>query len=189
MSFTTIEGLSVRADWITPDEERALLERIDESAWRADLQRRVQHYGWRYDYKARSVDESMRLGPLPDWAEALAERVAREELSAKPAQVIVNEYVPGQGISKHVDCVGCFGPVVLSLSLGSACTMELARDGAPPRSLRLLPRSLLVLSGEARTEWTHAIAGRKSDVVDGVRVARARRVSVTFRTVILRGKR
>jgi hypothetical protein len=54
MSTTDIEGLSVRTDWITPEQERALLERIDASEWRADILRRVQHYGWRYDYKARS---------------------------------------------------------------------------------------------------------------------------------------
>lgn len=189
MTESEIPGLSVRDEWITPDEERALIASIDASEWRADLQRRVQHYGWRYDYKARSVDESMRLGPLPEWAEALAARIEREGISAKPEQVIVNEYVPGQGISKHVDCVGCFGPVVLSLSLGSACAMELAREGREKVAIKLTARSLLALEDEARTEWTHAIPGRKSDVFDGLRAPRGRRVSVTFRTVKLRSHR
>jgi len=27
----------------------------------------VQHYGYRYDYKARTIDHSMRLGELPQW--------------------------------------------------------------------------------------------------------------------------
>jgi alkylated DNA repair dioxygenase AlkB len=67
--------------------------------------------------------------------------------------------------------------------------MELEREGAERRSLRLPPRSLLVLAGEARTAWTHAIPARKSDVVEGARVARGRRVSVTFRTVQLRAER
>lgn len=48
----------------------------------------------------------------------------------------------------------------------------------------LAPRSLLVLSGEARFNWTHGIPARKSDVIDGKKIARGRRVSLTFRTVI-----
>lgn len=184
-----IDGLRLIDEWISADEASSLLAAIDGEAWRADLSRRVQHYGWRYDYRARSIDASMRLGPLPPWAEALADRVEREGLSARPEQVIVNEYEPGQGIAAHVDCVPCFGPVVLSLSLGSACTMDLRRDGAAPRAITLAPRSLLALSGEARLAWKHGIAARKSDVIDGVRVARGRRVSVTFRTVTIEGER
>ena len=34
-------------------------------------------------------------------------------------QAIVNEYEPGQGIAPHVDR-DCFGPVVATVSLGSA---------------------------------------------------------------------
>ena len=47
----------------------------------------------------------------------------------------------------------------------------------------LPPRSLLLLSGEARYEWTHAIAPRATDVVDGEVRARGERVSLTFRSV------
>lgn len=186
MTDASIEGLSLFERWLDDAPARALVEAIDAMPWREDLARRVQHYGWRYDYKARSIDPSMKLGPLPSWAKSLAERIQREGLSAEPEQVIVNEYLPGQGISAHIDCVPCFGPVVLSLSLGSACTMDL-RDtdalSAPVRSVRLEPGSMLVLAGAARTRFSHAIAGRKSDIVDGKRIARQRRVSVTFRTI------
>lgn len=186
MTEANIDGLSVLERWLDEASQRSLVEAIDAMPWRDDLARRVQHYGWRYDYKARSVDASMKLGALPPWAKSLAERIALERLSAEPEQVIVNEYLPGQGIAAHIDCIPCFGPVVLSLSLGSACTMDL-RDtdalSAPVRSVRLEPGSLLVLDRAARTRYSHAIAGRKTDMVDGVRVARHRRVSVTFRTI------
>ncbi len=187
MISTQIEGLSVLERWLDEASSRSLLSEIDAMPWRDDLARRVQHHGWRYDYKARSVDASMKLGPLPSWAKALSERVARAGLSAEPEQVIVNEYLPGQGISAHIDCLPCFGPVVLSLSLGAACTMDLRdTEAASPQthSVRLEPGSMLVLAGAARTRFTHGIAARKTDVVDGVRVPRARRVSVTFRTIL-----
>jgi alkylated DNA repair dioxygenase AlkB len=47
----------------------------------------------------------------------------------------------------------------------------------------LEPRSLLILSSEARYEWTHEIPARKSDEVNGVKQPRARRISLTFRTL------
>jgi alkylated DNA repair dioxygenase AlkB len=185
----SIPGLSVLDEWIDAEQERALLAAVDASPWRDDLARRVQHHGFRYDYRARSVDASMRLGDLPPWAAALADRIAREGLAERaPDQVIVNEYQPGQGISRHVDCVPCFGPTVLSLSLASSCVMDLhAPDGPEKIAVALRPRGLLVLTGEARSRWSHSIAGRKSDLLDGARVPRNRRVSLTFRTVRVAG--
>lgn len=47
----------------------------------------------------------------------------------------------------------------------------------------LEPRSLLLLTGAARYEWTHGIPARRSDIVDGLRRPRAGRVSLTFRSV------
>ena len=48
----------------------------------------------------------------------------------------------------------------------------------------VLPRrSLLVLRGEARYAWTHAIPARKTDSINGVVTPRGRRVSATFRVI------
>ena len=44
---------------------------------------------------------------------------------------------------------------------------------------------LLILSGEARYDWTHEIPAHKSDMINGARQPRTRRVSLTFRTVRL----
>ena len=49
---------------------------------------------------------------------------------------------------------------------------------------RLEPRSLLIFSGEARYQWKHGIAARKSDKYDGQIIQRGRRISLTFRNVI-----
>lgn len=51
--------------------------------------------------------------------------------------------------------------------------------------LYLAPRSLITLSGEARHQWTHAIPARKSDMVNGIKIPRERRVSLTFRSAIV----
>jgi alkylated DNA repair dioxygenase AlkB len=178
-------GARLVRTFVSEQEAERLLAAIEGSSWRSDLKRRVQHYGWRYDYRARQVGEDMRLGPLPDWIRTVADAVgALTEFDRRPDQVIVNEYLPGQGISAHVDCAPCFGPAIASLSLGGPVEMVFRnRRSAERRSLMLEPLMLLILSGEARYEWTHEIPARKSDPVGGERQPRLRRVSLTFRTV------
>ena len=157
--------------------------------WRDDLRRRVQHYGWRYDYKAREVTADMRLGPLPEFilpvAEMLRERGWFERV---PDQVIVNEYEPGQGIAAHADR-DCFGPAVATLSLGDRWPMRFTPpEGMDGETLELFldVGAMMVFTGVARTEWRHAILPRQSDTDGhGGRRKRQRRVSVTFRTVSL----
>lgn len=182
-----VPGLKYVARIVSEPDEARLLASVDAAAWLSDLKRRVQHYGYRYDYKARKVDPSMYLGTLPDWVRPLAARlVADGYMSAAPDQLIVNEYEPGHGITPHVDCIPCFGPIVCSITLGSPCVMELSEDdGDGFESLVLERGSLLVLASEARYKWRHAIPGRKTDQIDGRSVARGRRISLTFRTVLL----
>ena len=182
----TIPGLSYRSNYIDEGEQRALLDMIDQQPWLTDLKRRVQHYGYKYDYKARMVTPELYLGPLPDWLVPMAQRLHSEGLfSAVPDQAIINEYLPGQGISAHIDCVPCFGSEIASLSLGSSCVMEFMHPHHNRQTKVLEPRSLFVLTGAARYEWQHCIPARKSDVMGGIKINRARRVSITFRKVIL----
>jgi len=176
-------GLKYLPDFISGEEADFLVRKIDAQPWRSDLKRCVQHYGYQYDYKARQAREEDYLGPLPSFLQVLAERLSHAgHFGSAPDQVIVNEYMPGQGISAHVDCRPCFGDVIASLSLLSSCAMRLEnRKISEQVDLVLEPESLLVLSGEARHVWTHAIPARKSDIVDGKKQARSRRISITFR--------
>jgi alkylated DNA repair dioxygenase AlkB len=182
-----IDGLIYIPDFITREEESALISSIDKQPWLTDLKRRVQHYGYKYDYKARAVTSDAYLGELPDWIAPIATRLYDQKLFYEtPDQAIINEYDPGQGISAHVDCVPCFGDVIASLSLGSGAVMQFRHPKSDDRQeLYLQERSLIVLSGAARYEWTHAIPARKSDVVQSFKVERKRRVSLTFRTMII----
>lgn len=178
-------GASLTRDWITPAHQTALIALLDAGEWSGELMRRVRHFGYRYDYRARSASVESRIGPLPKALQGLAERLVVEGLfGTVPDQVIANEYLPGQGISAHVDCEPCFGEVIASLSLLSACEMRFACLASGEARAAILPeRSLLVLAGPARRDWTHAIPARRSDSIDGVRVMRQRRVSLTFRTM------
>lgn len=179
------DGLTYLENYIPEGEADRLVQEIDAAPWRTDLKRRVQHYGYRYDYKARQARQEDYLGPLPELFHKLAERLTAEGyFQAIPDQVIVNEYQPGQGISAHIDCQPCFGETIASLSLLSACVMRFASQTTSQQmELHLQPASLLALKDEARHMWTHAIPPRKADVIEGQKHVRSRRISLTFRTM------
>ena len=178
-----VPGLLYVPGFLDEEEERKLVAAIDAGEWRKDLTRRVQHYGYRYDYKARQVDASMKLGDLPAWASHLAQRLADQGLMPHLAdQAIVNEYVGDQGIAKHMDCVPCFADGVAVISLLESWEMVFREQAGKRKISQILERrSVMVLTGEARFRWTHEIPRRLHEPSG----PRGRRLSVTFRKVNL----
>ena len=97
----------------------------------------------------------------------------------------VNEYPSGVGLSPHIDTHSAFEGLIFSLSLAGPCIMEFRRHSegvclpkpnsdtdnkaeSPDsssnfkrRAIYLPPRSLLLLSGEARYAWHHYIPHHK----------------------------
>ncbi|MCY4349704.1 MAG: alpha-ketoglutarate-dependent dioxygenase AlkB [Thiotrichales bacterium] len=176
-------GAVLVPDFVTPAEETRLLLRIAEAPWRTALRRRVQHYGFRYDYRGGGTRAPAPA--FPRWTEVMAERLRPHFAGALPVQCIVNEYRPGQGIGMHADHRD-FGPVVASLSLGADWPMCFRPGAVRPYAagalsgdeVTVLPRrSVLVLAGAARHRWMHGI-DRGMSAREG-----ATRVSATFRTL------
>ena len=96
-------------------------------------------------------------------------------------QCLINNYEPGQGISKHIDLI-TFGGVIGCFTFGSGSVMTFRRNNEV-FNIYVRPNSLYIMSGESRYIWTHEMPSRKSDVVEGKKLLRNRRVSVTFRHV------
>jgi len=46
-----IQGMRFIKEFFSGAEQRLILEEIDKNPWLSDLKRRVQHYGYKYDYK------------------------------------------------------------------------------------------------------------------------------------------
>lgn len=178
-----ISGLDYIEDFIDESDEEELLKKIDECEWNTELKRRVQHYGYSYDYKKKSCQ---KLGQIPKWLKNLMkkfESIIKVDVDTEEDelfnQVIINEYIPGQGISPHTDS-SIFGECIATLSLGWDYTMEFARKEEKTEIL-LKRRSILIMTQDARNLWTHSIPARKIDVVNGKKIQRQRRVSITFR--------
>ena len=182
-----IKGLRYIENYISKKQEQWLLDKIDNQSWLSDIKRRVQHYGYKYDYRSKKVTNNMYLGPIPKWLNMVSGKLLVDDLVLSyPDQIIINEYLPGQGISKHVDCEPCFTSKILSLSLGSGCIMRFTKcsNTSTKKEIYLNPCSLLIITDEARYNWYHEIPARKTDN----KIIRQRRVSVTFRKVILERK-
>ena len=176
-------GLVYRPGFITPEEERRVLdvlERVELHAvvMRGQASRRlVRHFGLDYGYESH---ELVATDPLPAELEWLRERCAAlaEARPDELAQVLVTRYPAGAPIGWHRDAP-MFGRVV-GVSLASACRMRFQRGSGEERrvwELDLEARSAYVLRGAARWTWQHSIPP-----------AKAERYSLTFRTLRNRGR-
>jgi alkylated DNA repair dioxygenase AlkB len=178
------DGLAYRPDLLDAAEERDLLAALEdlplhEVRMHGQVARRtVRHFGFDYGY------ESWRLtptDPLPEWLRDLRARCAAFAglVPDDLAQTLVTRYPPGATIGWHRDAP-MFGPVVVGVSLRSACVMRFQRRVGDERRVyeqELAPRSAYVLSGDARAVWQHSIP----PVPD-------LRWSITFRTVRRRAR-
>lgn len=173
-----LPGLRLSDDFITAQEEAALIARIDEAnlspfRFQQWTGKRLTHsYGWSYDFQTGTFAAA---DPIPRWLKPVKAQAARFA-GLDPAeleQALVIRYDPGAGIGWHRD-----RPVfehVVGLSLGEPAEMRFRRrtaGGFARVRASLAPRSIYHLSEEARHEWEHSIAEM-----------RATRWSITFRSL------
>jgi alkylated DNA repair dioxygenase AlkB len=185
-----VEGIKLHFNFITPEEERSLIDMIDQQEWIPDLKRRVQHYGYKYDYRSRSIDRSSYIGKIPNWMDFILDRLQEQGvISFRPDQAIINEYIDDQGIAPHIDCEPCFGDTIISISLSGNCVINFQRNINDKEGnkipLFIERRSLVIMTENSRYLWFHGIPPRKTDKFNGTVHHRRRRISITFRKVIL----
>jgi alkylated DNA repair dioxygenase AlkB len=168
-----MDGLTYEKDFLSEQEEINITDFLHTIEWDITLQRRTQHYGYKYDYhiKNKLVDTV----PIPDELQYVVERL-HDKYQVRFNQLIVNEYEPGQGISPHIDNMVLFDDTVISISLGSSCIMKFTK-GDETHDVLLERRSLVCLQGDARKKWKHSIPARKRDND----IERMVRISLTFR--------
>lgn len=179
-----IKGLTITGGFISQDYESNIIKNICSEQWNTTLSRRTQHYGYTYNYKNKTITDGDYLGPFPNWLNELTDYlVENAKLDRKPDQVIINEYLPGQGIGPHIDMKDIFDDHICSLSLGSNAIFVYSNK-KDRHEFYLKRRSLLEMTGEARYDWLHSMPSRKFDKVNGNKVGRGVRYSITFRKII-----
>ncbi|CAK7323456.1 unnamed protein product [Dovyalis caffra] len=109
-------------NFITQTEESHLLQKIYEaplSKWKSLKNRKLQNWGGVVHEKGLLPQD------LPPWLTKITQRISEESGLFPSAinHVLINEYLPDQGIMPHQDGPAYF-PVVAILSLGSPVVMD-----------------------------------------------------------------
>ncbi|KAM9441190.1 alpha-ketoglutarate-dependent dioxygenase alkB homolog 4 [Clarias gariepinus] len=162
-------GLFLWEDFVSEDEEKELVAKMDQDVWRESQSgRRKQDFGPKVNFKKQRV----RLGGfsgLPAISQKLVDRMRKEPLLADfhPVEQCNLEYSPerGSAIDPHLDDSWLWGErlVILNLLSDTVITMSLDQgwgdmdQGEVRVAVNLPQRSLFVMYGEARHRWKHAI--------------------------------
>lgn len=185
-------GLILLENFVTIEEEENLLLLLKDSDFKSEMKHRlVKHYGYEFRYDTNNIDKDKPLDKkIPIECNFLWDKLSKSDLPYRhfvPDQLTINHYKPGQGIPSHVDTHSAFEDPILSLSLLSPIVMEFKKNNKT--ICLLLPRrSLLIISGESRYDWTHGIPPKTFDFYKDqsgcVSFQRQLRVSFTFRKIL-----
>ncbi|EDW11052.1 hypothetical protein AWZ03_006904 [Drosophila navojoa] len=192
-------------NFITSDQESSILshiERTPKPRWTQLLNRRLVNYGGIPHPNGMIAEE------IPEWLQSYVDKVNNLGIfeSQKANHVLVNEYLPGQGILPHTDGP-LFYPIISTISCGAHTVLEFtkrettgeANDGVVVFKLLLEPRSLLILKDTLYSDYMHAISEINEDTlcdricnynlcentykIGDHLVRRAPRISLTIRNV------
>ncbi|KAG5501800.1 hypothetical protein JKF63_04069 [Porcisia hertigi] len=207
-----VPGLFLVEDFVTAEEEKTIWEELYAGRPQLQLEylsrRRVAHFNRRFWYGVNTLtDEGVMVNQRPSFYAWMRARLQNDTAAGgvridgdyplhpgdyECDQLTVNYYDYSEmgacGIAAHVDAHGAFDDTVLIVSLGSYTVMEFSRWDCPagvaaPVGVYLAPRSLAVMTGEARYGWTHCIAEKRTDTLSELlpSFSRGNRISLTWR--------
>jgi alkylated DNA repair dioxygenase AlkB len=196
-----VSGLYYIPNALSTSEERSYIKYMESDNFKQFLKstnkssnkesRLVAYFGSNYNVlKSKPDDQSAPQIPLPIYelgqlALQILPRPPRSDgTSWEYNMVVLNRYdgANKQGIGKHIDADG-FGHTVISYTFNSGSTMRFTRSGYDPVDVYVKPRSLYIMTGESRSKWAHEMPARASDMVDGNRLPRGVRYSITMRMI------
>ncbi|MED6124510.1 hypothetical protein PIB30_059526 [Stylosanthes scabra] len=184
VAIEKVKGLWICSNFLSHHHQNHLLSAINSQNW----------------FTSTNNNQAMCFGNLPSWAHQLSHLIHTSSSSILPHhlhsrdpffdQMIVNMYLPGQGICPHVDLLR-FQDAIAILSLESSCVMHFTpvvaaadADNSNASSVPVLlnPGSLVLLSGEARYRWKHEINRNPGfQLWQGIELEQSRRISITLR--------
>lgn len=170
-------------NFITENEESYLIRKVYEAPkpkWTELLNRRLQNWGGIPHEKGMIPDK------IPEWLQIYCDKVEKLGIfkDCKPNHILINEYLPGQGIMPHTDGP-LYYPVVANITLGSHTVLEWYHPidknetdtGSPDKKntslesrnfaqILLERRSLLVVQGDMYSKYLHGISEVDRDVMN-----------------------
>ena len=143
------KGLQLFPDVISEAEELSLLGLVDQRM-RRKIYEKVHWDGVIFSYRESEV-------PLAELGDALKRIVAAHLPSVALLPLAhVLDIAEGGRIDHHIDSIKFMGGLVAPLSLGGGAVLQLKR-GEDVVHVDVPRRSLYVMEGESRYEWSHAV--------------------------------
>lgn len=169
-----LNGIFLREDFITDEEEHYLLQEMNQVEWKESQSGRYkQDYGPKVNFKKQKLKLDEFKG-LPKYTKFLIDRFKQIDQ--------LNDYVPVElcnlkydsdraaCIDPHLDDTWLWGDRLLTVNLvnNTFLTLSKKENNLMNVLIPLKKRSLLVLSNEARYEWLHEI---KKTHIKSLRIA------------------
>ena len=187
VDYLGINGLFYKKNFIKNSLHDELLEYLsdDNEFWKSIIpnnsnSRKVMHFGYAYNYTTNNIHE--KAEKMPKIIKKLRKNLKKYFSNYKQFnQCIINKYLPGQGISKHIDRTE-FGNTICCVTIGSGAVMKFTQFNNTVE-VNTTPRSLYVMTNDARYKWRHEMENRKYDIINEEKIERGIRYSITFRIV------
>ncbi|XP_074835877.1 alpha-ketoglutarate-dependent dioxygenase alkB homolog 7, mitochondrial isoform X1 [Carettochelys insculpta] len=162
----------------------------EEAALGRELEPRLRRRRYQFDHWDGAI-HGFRETEISHWSEESQKILQRVRDTAFPpgvpqlSLVHVLDLDKSGYIKPHIDSVKFCGCTIAGLSLLSASVMRLVSEQNPGDWMELLlpRRSLYILRGTARYEFTHEILKDEESFFDGQKIPRERRISVICRNL------
>ncbi|EEB15536.1 conserved hypothetical protein [Pediculus humanus corporis] len=167
-------------DFITEEEEENILNNVYSSPkpkWTNLSNRRLQNWGGIPHLKGMIPED------IPAWLDKVLSKIKETNAFPKekqPNHVLVNEYLPNQGIMRHLDGP-IFTPVISTISCGSHTVLnfhppldkneDCSKSKSIAMSILLERRSLVVIAEDLYHLYPHSICEKSEDVIHSDKIA------------------
>lgn len=142
--------------------------------------RKVVHFGYEYNYKSTNLIKTEKI-PIYYLNLINKNRLSEHNINFEKDfdQLIINEYLPNQGISAHIDSssfkdgILCITIILSENNQFDPIPIKFQKDN---ESFELFPNngSLYIMSGECRWKWKHSLMNKSQNT----------RYSFTFRRTV-----
>ncbi|KAF7993111.1 hypothetical protein HCN44_005892 [Aphidius gifuensis] len=163
------------SNFITDNDEKEIIKYVNNAPqpkWTQLSHRRLQNWGGIPHPKGMIAEE------IPQWLQKYMNKIKDLNIfknNTQPNHVLINEYLPNQGIMGHSDGP-LFHPIVTTITCGSHTLLEFTKrldtNDDKERNLKsefsflLEPKSLLILQDDLYHNYLHSIEERDHDIID-----------------------